>query len=414
LNPVDFMTDSIDGISKERGAAAMDGASDAALVARAEKLVPELRDRVPMAEKLRRLPDENVAALRQAGLFKVLQSRRYGGHQASLRTHIDVVATLARGCAATGWCAGVVHAHSWLMGLFPQAAQEDAYGADPDTIISAVISPRGTAKAVAGGYLLNGFWAFCSGCEHARFLLLGAAIQDAAGATSDEGDLLVPVKDIVIKDDWNVVGLRGTGSCSIVAKDVFVPAHRFLSLPRAIMGEGPGMALQEGWLYRAAVVPVLALAVTPSALGIAEAALDNFKARLPGREVAYTQREIQINLPVTHMQVAEAATKIATARLVLYHCADEIQAAAEIGETMEFAKRARVRMDCAWAVRLFLEAVEILMLASGGSGIGEGNAVQRAWRDLHAINMHGLLNLQTNQEMYGRVLLGLQPNTPLI
>lgn len=172
--------------------------------------------------------------------------------------------------------------------------------------------------------------------------------------------------------------------------------------------------MHEGWLYRAAAVPVLALAITPAALGSAEGALEAFTARLPGREIAYTQRESQIDAPVTQMQVAEAATRIATARLVLYHCADEIEAAAKQGAAMEFAKRARVRMDCAWAVRLCLEGVEILMLASGGSGIGESNAVQRAWRDLHAINMHGLLNLQTNQEMYGRVLLGLRPNTPLI
>ena len=388
--------------------------SDAELVARAERLVPELRERVATAERLRRLPDENVAAVRSAGLFKVLQPRSFGGHQASLRTHIDVVATLARGCAATGWCAGVIHAHSWLMGLFPWQAQEDAYGSDPDTIISAVISPRGAAKRVEGGYLLSGAWTFCSGCEHARFLLLGAAVQDDAGANVDEGDLLVPVGDVTIKDDWNVIGLRGTGSCSIVAENVFVPGHRYLSLPAAIAGKAPGIEQQQGWLYRAAAVPVLALAITPAALGIAEAALATFIQRLPGREVAYTQREMQKDMAVTHLQVAEAGTKIDTARLILYHCADEIEAAARAGDTMAFTKRARVRMDCAWAVRLCVEGVEILMLASGGSGISESNAVQRAWRDLHAINMHGLLNLQTNQEMYGRVLLGLKPNTPLI
>jgi 3-hydroxy-9,10-secoandrosta-1,3,5(10)-triene-9,17-dione monooxygenase len=389
-------------------------ASDAKLVACAERLVPELRERVATAERLRRLPDENVAAVREADLLKVLQARAFGGHQSSLRTHIDVVATLARGCAATGWCAGVIHAHSWLMGLFPWQAQEDAYGTDPDTIISAVISPRGTAKRVQGGFLLSGFWAFCSGCEHAQFLLLGAAIKDDAGAIIDEGDLLVPVANITIRDDWNAVGLRGTGSCSIVAENVFVPAHRYLSLPAATTGNAPGLGRQQGWLYRAAPVAVLALAITPAALGIAEAALTNFMERLPGREVAYTQREMQRDMPVTHLQVAEAATKIDTARLVLCHCADEIEAAARAGGTMAFAKRARVRMDCAWAVRLCVEGVEILMLASGGSGVSESNAVQRAWRDLHAINMHGLLNLETNQEMYGRILLGLKPNTPLI
>ncbi|MGO8914627.1 MAG: acyl-CoA dehydrogenase family protein [Stellaceae bacterium] len=384
------------------------------LVARAAALVPQLAERVGEADRLRRVPDANVAALRQAGLFKVLQARRYGGYQASLRTHIDVVAEIARGCTSTAWCVGVIHAHSWLMGLFPEAAQQDTFGSDPDTLISAVIAPRGKARAVAGGYVLNGFWPFGSGSQHAGWLFLGAAIENEAGEPVDEADLLVPVADITIRDDWHVTGLRGTGSCSIVAKDVFVPRHRYLSLPGAIGGRAPGVELHDGWLYKSAAVPVLALAITPAALGAAQLAFDTFTKKLPGREVAYTQREVQIEMPVTHLQIAEAATKIDVARLLLYRCADEIQAAAERGAEMDFTKRARVRMDCAHAVRQCLEAVETLYLASGGSGIAEANPTQRAWRDVHAINMHGLLNLQTNQEMYGRILLGLKPNTPLI
>jgi 3-hydroxy-9,10-secoandrosta-1,3,5(10)-triene-9,17-dione monooxygenase len=386
----------------------------ATLVARAEALVPDLLERAGEAERLRKVPAENIAALKQAGLLKVLQARRYGGHQASLRTHVDVIAALARGCAATAWCAGVIHAHSWLMGLFPQAAQEETYGTDPDTVISAVIAARGKARRVDGGYVLNGFWPFASGSQHADFLFLGAAVLDEAGEIVDEGDLMVPVADIVIKDDWYVSGLRGTGSCSIVAKDVFVPAHRYLSLPGLIGGDTPGQALHEGWLYKSAAVPVLTLALAPGALGTAQAALASFKKRLPGREIAYTQHEVQIDAPVTHIQAATAATKIDTAELLLHHCADAIQEAAERGEAMEFAKRARVRMDCAYAVRLCLEAVETLYLASGGSGIADTSTIQRAARDLHAINMHGLLALETNAEMYGRVVLGLTPNTSLI
>jgi 3-hydroxy-9,10-secoandrosta-1,3,5(10)-triene-9,17-dione monooxygenase len=300
------------------------------------------------------------------------------------------------------------------MAHFPQAAQAETYGANPDAIISAVIAARGKARAVEGGYVLNGFWPFASGSEHANFLFLGAALINESGETVDEGDLLVPISDIVIKDDWNVVGLRGTGSCSIVAKDVFVPADRYLSLPGLICGQTPGQALHEGWLYRSAAVPVLTLALAPAALGTAQAALESFKKRLPGREIAYTQHEVQIDSPVTHIQAATAATKIDTAQLLLHHCADAIQAAAERGETMDFAKRARVRMDCAFAVRLCLEAVETIYLASGGSGIAETSTIQRASRDLHAINMHGLLTLETNAEMYGRVVLSLAPNTPLI
>ena len=386
----------------------------AQLVARAASLVPTLRARAAEAEQLRRLPDANVAELRAAGLFKVLQPRRCGGFEMSLHTHIDTVAEIARGCGSTAWCMGVIHAHSWLVGSFPQEAQAESYGANPDAIVCAVIAPRGKARAVASGYRLDGFWPFASGCQHADWLLLGTEIANEGGTVVDAAELLVPARDIVIRDDWNVVGLRGTGSCSIVANDLFVPKHRYLSLPGIIAGEAPGAAAHDTSLYKGAAVPVLVLAITPAALGMAEAALAAFKERLPGREIAYTEHEIQIDSPTTHRQVADAATRIHVARLLLHRCADDIEAAAARGEMMEFTARARVRMDCAHAVRQCMEAAEILYLACGGSGIAETNPVQRAWRDLHAVNMHGALTLETNQVMYGRILLGLKPNTPLI
>jgi 3-hydroxy-9,10-secoandrosta-1,3,5(10)-triene-9,17-dione monooxygenase len=386
----------------------------AQLVARAASFVPTLRARAAEAEQLRRLPDANVAELRAAGLFKALQPRRYGGFEMSLHTHIDTVAEIAHGCGSTAWCMGVIHAHSWLIGSFPQEAQAESYGANPDAIVCAVIAPRGKARAVAGCYRLDGFWPFASGCQHADWLLLGTEIADEGGTVVDAAELLVPARDIVIRDDWNVVGLRGTGSCSIVANDVFVPKHRYLSLPGIIAGQAPGAAAHDTSLYKGAAVPVLVLAITPAALGMAEAALAAFKERLPGREIAYTEHEIQIDSQTTHRQVADAATRIHVARLLLHRCADDIEAAAARGEMMEFTARARVRMDCAYAVRQCMEAAEILYLACGGSGIAETNPVQRAWRDLHAVNMHGALTLETNQVMYGRILLGLKPNTPLI
>jgi 3-hydroxy-9,10-secoandrosta-1,3,5(10)-triene-9,17-dione monooxygenase len=393
----------------------MDHKSNTAdLIERAHALIPELGQRAAEAETLRRLPEANVAALKRAGLLKVLQARRYGGHQASLHAHVDTVATIARGCGSTAWCMGVVHAHSWLMGSFPREAQEETYGADPDTFISAVIAPRGEAKPADGGYVLSGFWPFASGCQHAQFLLLGARILGADGAVVDEADLLVPAKDIVINDDWNVAGLRGTGSCSVAAKNVFVPRHRALSLPGLIEGKAPGVSLHDGSLYKSAAVPVLQLALAPGAIGIAEAALDAFQDRLPGRIIAYTLGEKQIESATTHRQLADAATRVRVARLLLHRAVDDIEAAANAGATMAPRDRARIRMDCAHAVAQCREAVDTLFLACGGSGLAETNPIQRAWRDLHAIAMHGALALEVNQEMFGRMLLGLPPNTTLI
>ena len=384
------------------------------LVRRAQALVPELQKNAPEAEKLRKMPPTSVEAVRKAGLFRVLQPRRIGGLQQSLRTHVDTIATVAAACGSTGWCMGVIQAHSWLMGHFPQAAQDETYGAKSDTLISAVIAPRGQLRAADGGYVLNGVWPFASGSQYSDWLFLGAVSLDAKGEVIDEADVLVKTSDVTVKDDWNVTGLRGTGSCTVVAKDVHIPKHRYLSLRGLIGGDTPGKALHDGTLYLSAAVPVLTLALCPSALGIARGAMEAFKSRLPGREVAYTEREVQINIPTTHLQVAQAATRIDVAEALLYRCADEIAEAAARGEMMEFTKRARVRADCAWAVRQCLEAVEIMYLASGGSGIAEGSLLGRAWRDLHAINMHGLLNLETNMELYGRIVLGLKPNTPLI
>lgn len=386
----------------------------AEIIERATALIPELSQRAAAAERLRCLPDANVAALKRAGLLKVLQARRYGGYQLSLHAHIDAVAAIARGCGSTAWCMGVVHAHSWLMASFPEAAQDETYGADPDTFISAVIAPRGEAKPAEGGYILNGFWPFASGCQHAKFLLLGARILDKSGAVVDEADLLVPAAALTINDDWHVAGLRGTGSCSVIASDVFVPRHRYLSLPGLVEGKAPGAALHQGSLYKSAAVPVLQLALAPGALGIAEAALDAFQDRLPGRIIAYTLGEKQIESATTHRQVADAATRVRVARLLLHRAAQDIEAAADSGATMAPRDRARIRMDCAHAVRQCLEAVDTLFLACGGSGLAESNPIQRAWRDLHAINMHGALALEVNQEMFGRMLLGLPPNTTLI
>lgn len=384
------------------------------LVARATALAPELRARRAEAERLRRLPDANVAAVRQAGLLRVLQARRSGGHQMSLHAHLDVVAAIGRGCGATAWCMGVMHAHTWMLALFPQAAQDDVYGDHRDAITCAVIAPRGKARPVSGGYVLNGQWPFASGCEHSQWLLLGAAVTGDDGSVADEGDLLVPTAEVTINDDWHVAGLRGTGSCSVTVRELFVPAHRFLSLPQAAQGKAPGAGLHQGSLYRGAFIPVLTLALVPAGIGIAEGAIEDFVARLPGRTIAYTPGQRQIEMPVTHVQVATAATKVATARLLAHDCASAIETAAERGAEMPLLRRARIRMDCCFAARLCLEAVETLFLACGGSGIAEANPVQQAWRDLHAVSMHGILTLETAQEMYGRLLVGLEPNTPFI
>jgi 3-hydroxy-9,10-secoandrosta-1,3,5(10)-triene-9,17-dione monooxygenase len=384
------------------------------LVKQATDLAPRLAAKAAATIAARRVPADNIALLRSIGVNRVLQPRDSGGFEQSLHTHIDVVSAVAQGCGSTGWCLGVYHAHEWLMGLYGPQARADVYGKDADTLISAVIAPRGKAVRTADGYRVSGFWPFCSGVHNAAWVMLGAHVEDPAASGPDSGIFLIPASEIEIKDDWYVAGLSGTGSNSVVAKDVLVPAHRFLSIPKAIEGSFPGRETATGDLYHAAPVPVLTLFLCGPAIGIARRALEHFRKRLPGRVIAYTFDQPQIESAVTHAQVGEAATKIDTANLLLHAMVDEVESHAQARTQMPFDRRSKARADCAFAVRLCLEAVELLIYASGGSGLAENNEVQMAARDIRAINMHGLLNWSTNAETYGRTVLGLAPNSPVI
>jgi 3-hydroxy-9,10-secoandrosta-1,3,5(10)-triene-9,17-dione monooxygenase len=387
-------------------------ASDAA--ARARELIPELRERAAQTALDRRLPVANIDALRRAGALKTIQAKRNGGFALGIRSHLDVISALGEGCGSTAWVAGVVHAHSWLSSHFPEQGQDDIYGSNPDAIVSAVIGPRGKAVRTADGYRLEGVWPFGSGCERADWLLLGGIVFDDDGNESDQGDFMVPVSDVTIKDDWYVSGLTGTGSCTMVVTGVDVPAHRFLSLPGLIMGNSPGANLHgDDWVQRCAPVPVLTIALCGGAIGIAKQALADFPSVIKGKVIAYTA-DAQEPHPFTHIRLGDAASRIREGELLLYAVADELDATAQANEEVPFIRRAEMRNDCATAVRRLLEGVEILFRESGATGVRTSSPTNRALADLQAINNHGLMKLETNQEMFGRLLLGLEPNTPLI
>jgi 3-hydroxy-9,10-secoandrosta-1,3,5(10)-triene-9,17-dione monooxygenase len=391
----------------------VDDQTETELVARTRALIPELRARADETATLRRVPAENIRAMQAAGSLKTIQSTRNGGYGFGMRTHLDVVSALAEGCGSTAWVAGVAQAHSWLLSHFPAQAQDDVYGADRDAVVAAVIGPRGAATQTERGFVLSGLWPFASGNETSTWLLLGAVVRDVNGAVIDEGDFLVPTELVSRRDDWYVNGLTGTGSCSVAVADLEVPAHRFLSLAAVVVGASPGRDLHDGWAHRCAPVPVLSLALTGSAIGIARQALRDFPALVKGKTIAYTADD-QYEHPLTHMQAADAAMHIHEGELVLYHCADQIDSAARDDRQLDPATRARMRLDCAEGVRRCLEAVEILFHATGASGIRLASPLTRAVADLRAINQHGLLNLEMNQEVYGRVVLGLEPKTPLL
>ena len=384
------------------------------LVARAAALRPLLQAHADETDRLRRLADANVAALKETGLCRLMVPKRFGGYQTDIHTYIAVMAELGRGCGSTAWVASLLNVCAWLASLFPERAQRDLWGDDPDAWVAGSLAPHGSATPVEGGWRVTGRWMWASGCLHAQWAACGIRMTDERGEIKNFGLSLMPIGDLSIEDTWFMAGMKGTGSNTIVANDVFVPEHRFLPYPAAFQGQYRTEHLDEV-TYRVAFVPVTILILVGSQLGVARAALDHVLAKAATRGVTHTNFAKQSESAGFQIQVAEAAMKIDTAHLHAFRAADDLDRAAEGGRHPELVSRARVRLDTALAAKYCREAVDLLADAHGTSSMADANPMQRLWRDIHVASRHAITSWTVNLEIYGKALLGVEPNiSPLI
>ncbi|UZG59669.1 acyl-CoA dehydrogenase family protein [Rhodococcus opacus] len=382
---------------------------------RATDLAELLRANASRADAERRVPEENIEALAAAGLFKLSVPARFGGHQADFSTFLKVTSTLGRECGSTAWVATLINVCGWLSGLYPDQAQREVFGADPDARICGVIAPNATTTAVDGGLVVTGKWGFASGCLHSQWAMLGVPVVDENGTQIDQGLALIPMSELTLEDTWYVAGMRGTGSNTLIADEVFVPAHRIISVTQAIEGVYPTEHKDEE-LYRAAFVPVLSLVLVGPQLGLAQGALEVVKGSLAkGRGISYTFYDKSTDSGSTQINMAQAASLIDTAALHCFRAAADIDAATTSTEYLDFGTRARVRMDVGVVATRAREAMDLLLTVQGAGSFAEFNPLQLKWRDLETGSRHAVVNPAIAAEAYGRALLDVAEQvTPLI
>jgi len=386
--------------------------SDAGLVARVRELQPLLRERALRTEQERRVSAEVVSALTDAGVYRMNVPRRYGGYQSRLSTQVAVLGEIAAGCGSTGFMALIQAGCSYVAALFPDEAQDEIF-TGPDVRVGGTLIPDAVAVATDGGYVVNGTSGFATGCQNADWHLLTARVE-SDGGPPEVLWTAVPMSDLEILDDWYVSGLAGSGSNSVVARDVFVPAHRILPVGQLLAGGFPSKTNADDPFYRMPVLMLFCAWTAPNALGPARAALAEFTERIHRRGITYTFHERQYEAGVTHLQVAEAALKISCAELLTAEFVARIESAADNDEPYTQADRARIRAQSGYTTRLCKEAVDLMASASGASSLHRDVPVQRAVRDLHALSLHSFVNPSTNLELYGRVLSGLDAGTPFL
>ena len=384
-----------------------------ALLARAEALIPVLRDRAPRAEELRRLPDETIDDLHKSGLFRVLQPKRVGGSELPFRHLVELVAVIARGDASTAWVLANLAAHHWLVGMWPKQAQDEIWGQSPDNLIgSALTFPRGRAQKCDGGYRLSGRWPFSSGVDAASWALFGAIVNDEETGAAEPRIFLLPAADYTIIDTWHVVGLAGTGSKDVAVEDVFVPTYRTIPVDQITGGPTPGSTINPAVLYQLPAVSLFAFCIAGVSLGIAQGAIEYFTETMRSRTSYYTGRSLA-DFVTLQVHLAEASAMADAARAVILTDCDEATRSVQEGRVPDLGQRARYRRDGAYAATMCTKAVDVLFAATGGGAIYARNPLQRAFRDVHAANAHYVLNWDINGAMYGRVALGLPPDATL-
>jgi alkylation response protein AidB-like acyl-CoA dehydrogenase len=384
--------------------------SPAELISRAHAIAELARERAQQTETDRRVSEDMIARMREADLLRVMQPRAYGGYEYGFEVFSPLTAAIAAGCGSTGWVYGLLASHQWLVACFSMQAQDEVWR-ERDAVVAGTYAPVAQAVAADGGYRLSGAGSFCSGCDNAQWQLLGGMIPQA-DAPPKPGFFLLPTADVTIADDWNTMGLAGTGSKSIGVKDVFVPSHRTLAFAELLDASAPGMRASRNPLYRQSFLAVLPIAIVSPVLGMAEGALADFLAMAKGRTtrgaVAGGNRRMT-ELATVQLRAAEASACIDAGRLMMMRDLAEAFAVTARGEPISIDTRLRNRRDQAFCVRLFVQAIDALFLAAGGQGLHLDNALQRAWRDAHAAASHISLNWDATGSMFGQSLLGVEP-----
>ncbi|MFI0990148.1 acyl-CoA dehydrogenase family protein [Streptomyces exfoliatus] len=384
-------------------------------------LVPVLRESGIEGEERRWIPDENIELLEKAGVFRLAVPRRFGGLGVPVADQAAVLNEIARADSATGWVSMIWVSSSWVPSLFPEQAQEEVYAAGA-VRVSTGFTPSGTLTAgtaadtetadsetadsgsgsgVPSDYTLDGSWKWISGSRGADWAVLAALLTGPDG-TPVPYAALVPFSALSVADDWYSSAGAGTGSSTVTAAGVTVPAHRVLPLADVLAGGD----------Y--AFVPYFMAQGAAAYIGMAKGAYERFLERLPGRGITYTSWTDQSQSPLTQIQVAVAANKIEAADALQERWLRRLQEHADAGTQPDLAERAAARGRAAYAVQLAKEAVDELFEAGGASVILRDEPLQRFHRDIRGLSLHALFTFTTNQEVHGRAILGLAPDTPFL
>jgi 3-hydroxy-9,10-secoandrosta-1,3,5(10)-triene-9,17-dione monooxygenase len=380
------------------------------LLARADALRPLLRERQAATERAGRLLDETHQSFVEAGFYRTIQPRRFGGYEFGLRDFVLVMSAIARGCPSSGWVLALTAGHPHLLAHFSEEAQAEIYGRDGDIRVPGRPVQPADAVPTDGGYVVSGAWDYASGCDHATHFMGTAVVRG-----TDPPRLLwllVDRADFAIVDNWDVIGLRGTGSKRVVCEDVFVPEYRAITAIGTTDERWPGWRTHENPLYAGGLFTLLFFELGAIAVGVARGATDVYEDVLRSKPIDIPPFALRgdvdeyrhhLGRAIGLVDVAEAALLEGTDRY-LAQAEQALEADRPIDENGEETRRLLLlEQQC---IRLALEAVELLFRTGGSSGARTGSPLANAMLALTVMCTHMGLQWDRTMTNVGRLRLG--------
>ena len=360
------------------------------LIRRAESLVPLLRKNAERAERLRRLPDDSVRALEEAGLFRMTQPVDRGGHGSDASTISKVMTLIASGCPSTTWVMMIYSSVGELAELLPEEALAEIY-ANPHPRIAGVFGRAGAVvERAEGGFRARngGRWPFNSGCHHAPWDLLRLTVEESDGSTWS-AFAGVPLSDLTICDDWHVMGALGTGSSSVTCDDLFIPEYRVARVPSDLRGViRPDVSVAQN-----VALP----------LGMARFALESFLALVANRAIPHLGYERMADAPVVHATVAKAAVDV---KLIEAYQQWALSALDPGAGGLNPEDAAIVSVGSVRCFELARGVIEGLFDICPSTEVDLSRPIQRLMRDIQVFQHQHAVAPFINYELYGRKLCG--------
>ena len=377
---------------------------------RVNELVPVLRARAADTEKLRRMHPDNLRDLTAAGVFRLTVPADVGGYEADDEIVTEVLAQISRGCPSTSWICTIMTSANTLPALLTDDAADEIY-ATPDLRMTGTFEATGEATRVEGGYEVTGQWMWNTGGIHSNWIAPVCRTTDEGGPVRIQA--IIPASEVEHQQNWRAAGMRGTATNVVSVKNVFVPASRTILVNDLLAGVFPTRRYSDNPYYNRPWIMLLSVDAGPVLLGMARGAMDVFMEHLPSRgAITYTGWTKAAEAPVLHHQLAKAQFSLETAEMYMDRLCRLLKDTD--GRKASITERVQAR---AWLGQVATHAracVNQLFEASGASQTLITADLQRYFRDVNVLHQHAAIQPNSSDELYGRVLAGLEPNTDLL